>query len=114
MRGSTLIEIIVAITILSVGVLGLVGTGVAVNRLLGRGHWATVAAAEAEARLEILKAQAGDSAGCANLAGGSASVSAGLTTRWGVTGGGSSHTVTVEVTGGGLRADTILTVIGCP
>jgi hypothetical protein len=113
-RGSSLVEIIVAITVLCVGVLGLVGTGAAVNRLLGEGHWATVAAAEAEARLETLKAAAVDSIGCAGLAGGSAAVSGGLTARWGVSGAGSNHTVTVALTGGGTRADTVSTIIRCP
>jgi hypothetical protein len=85
-----------------------------VNRLLGRGHWATVAAVEAEARLETLRSAAIDSSGCAGLAGGSGAVSGGLTARWGVTGGGSSHAVTVTLTGGGTRSDSVLTIIGCP
>lgn len=112
--GSSLVELMISLTILSVGVLGLIGTGVAANRLLGRGHWATVAALAAERRLEILKAVATDSASCAGMSAGSAPLPGGLTEQWSVTAGLSTQSLLVVVTGDGSRTDSLSTVIRCP
>lgn len=112
--GSSLVELIISLTILSIGVLGLVGTGVAVNRLLGQGRWATVAALAAERRLEMLKATAVDSTTCAGLTGGSALLPGGLNEQWSITRGLSTQALQVVVTGGARRADTLSTILRCP
>jgi prepilin-type N-terminal cleavage/methylation domain-containing protein len=113
-RGLSLVEILIALTILGIGVMGLIGVGVAVNRMLGSGRWATEAAAIAERRLETLRAAAVDSAACASLSGGSAPASAGLTETWIVRARPSSVAVDVIVASASSGPDTISTLLSCP
>ena len=54
--GFTMIEILVAVTILVVGVLGMMGTSAAVTRMLSRGNRSNRAAFYAQERLERLQA----------------------------------------------------------
>jgi prepilin-type N-terminal cleavage/methylation domain-containing protein len=113
-RGISLIEILVALTILSVGLLGLVGASAMVSRMLGQGRWSTVTMAYAERRLELLRASAGDSTACAALSGGTAPLPGGLTERWVVSPGVRSIAIEVIVAGRLSRVDTVATVIQCP
>lgn len=62
--GFTLVELLVALTILSVGLLGLVVTSALVTRMIGRGQRSANAALFASRRLERLRA-----GGCAAGAG---------------------------------------------
>jgi prepilin-type N-terminal cleavage/methylation domain-containing protein len=112
-KGTSLIEVMVALTILSVGLLGLVGASATVTALLGRGRWATVTTSYAERRLELLRRVAGDSAGCAAVAGGSSSLPQGLAESWSISPGIGSLAVEVVVTGRGARADTLAAVLPC-
>lgn len=57
-RGFTIIEIIIAIIVLTVGVLGLVTTAALVTRMIGRGQRSAVATAFGSRRLEQLRARA--------------------------------------------------------
>jgi len=57
-RGFTIIEIIIAIIVLTVGVLGLVSTAALVTRMIGRGQRSAVATAFGARRLERLRAGA--------------------------------------------------------
>ncbi|HET7583741.1 MAG TPA: hypothetical protein VFK13_02480 [Gemmatimonadaceae bacterium] len=63
--GFTIIEVIVAVMILIVGVLGLASTAAVVSRMIGSGGYQTVAANVAQSRFEKLR-----STRCADLAGG--------------------------------------------
>jgi type II secretion system protein I len=54
-RGFTLIEVLVALVLLTVGVMALVGTSALVSRMIGRGRSSTVAVQVATARLESLR-----------------------------------------------------------
>jgi prepilin-type N-terminal cleavage/methylation domain-containing protein len=55
-RGFTIVEIIIAILVLTVGLLGLVTTAALVTRMIGRGQRASAAAGFAARRLERLHA----------------------------------------------------------
>ena len=112
-RGLSLVEILVALTILSVGLLGLAGAGVTVTRLLGDGRWATTTMGSASGRIELLRAAARDSASCASLSGGSAPLPGGLLERWTISPGDRSVAVAVVVSGRRSRADTLTAVIPC-
>jgi len=57
-RGFTIIEIIIAIIVLTVGVLGLVTTAALVTRMIARGQRSATAAAFASRRLERMRAGA--------------------------------------------------------
>jgi len=111
--GLTIIEVLVAVLILNVGLLGLVATAGAVTRMIGQGRMTTVAAALAAERLEALRSQ-----GCPAPGGGSE-------TRDGVSAGWEvavppfprARTLMVAVqwvTPSGPRADSIMTVLYCP
>ena len=66
-RGFSLVEVVVAILILTVGVLGLAASAGTITRLTGEGGRTGGAAAAAETRFEILRATP-----CASLANGTA------------------------------------------
>lgn len=57
-RGFTIIEIIVAIVVLTVGLLGLVTTAALVTRMMGRGQRTAMSATFAQSRLERLRSSA--------------------------------------------------------
>jgi prepilin-type N-terminal cleavage/methylation domain-containing protein len=57
--GFTLVEILIAIVVLSVGVLALTGTSATINRMIGRGRVETHAALLASNRIEQLRLAAG-------------------------------------------------------
>jgi type IV pilus modification protein PilV len=55
-RGFTMVEIIIAIIVLTVGLLGLVSTSALVTRMIGRGQRSAMAANFAQQRLERMRA----------------------------------------------------------
>jgi Tfp pilus assembly protein PilV len=57
--GLTVTEVLVAVVVLTVGVLALVGSWAQVSRMIGRGRHATVAAMLAAGRVERLRVVAG-------------------------------------------------------
>jgi prepilin-type N-terminal cleavage/methylation domain-containing protein len=58
-RGFTMVEIMVALVLLTVGVMALVGTSAMVSRMIGKGRGSTIAVQVATARLERLRRIAG-------------------------------------------------------
>jgi prepilin-type N-terminal cleavage/methylation domain-containing protein len=65
-QGFTIVEVIVAILVLTVGLLALVTSAALVTRMIGRGQRSAVAAQYAQRRLEMLRAS-----GCKAQTGGS-------------------------------------------
>ena len=65
-QGFTIVEVIVAILVLTVGLLALVTSAALVTRMIGRGQRSAVAAQYAQRRLEMLR-----TSGCKSQAGGS-------------------------------------------
>src|SRR2546427_3040103 len=65
-QGFTIVEVIVAILVLTVGLLALVTSAALVTRMIGRGQRSAVAAQYAQRRLEMLHVT-----GCTSQAGGS-------------------------------------------
>lgn len=118
--GFSLIEVLVAIVILSIGLLALAQSSGSVTNMIGRSQQDSEAAATAQARIDNLRQTAAStSPKCTSLASGSATGPAtGTTTAWTVSGSGDSRTVVVVVTyriggGRGTRSETIRTVLGC-
>jgi type IV pilus assembly protein PilV len=119
--GFTLIEVMVAIIILSVGVLGLVSTSALVTRMIGRGNMTTKATQLAQVRLETLRQQAlSTSPSCSSVASGTADDASGMSEAWTVsTPAGSTNlrqfsvTVTYPITNG-TRTATMTTQVRCP
>lgn len=116
--GFTITEVMVAIVVLSVGVLALIGGAAGSRRMLAQGERTTWAAAVASARLETLRRAANrTSPRCtdASFAGGTG-VTSGVTEQWVVQKSGSYATALAIVTYrtyNGSVTDTVATVIGC-
>jgi prepilin-type N-terminal cleavage/methylation domain-containing protein len=115
-RGFTLVEVLIAVVILSVGVLGMVGAAGLVSRMIGQGKRNTQAAVVAMQRMEILRGQAlSTNPRCTALAGGTAATT-GVTETWTVTGTGKSRRIRLIVqyqTNRGTAVDTMHTVVSC-
>lgn len=109
-RGFTLVELVVAIMVISIGIIGLASTAGAVTRQMGGGRRMVIAASVARARFERMAAQ-----NCATVASGSASMR-GITESWTATQGTLSvmvqNTVTYTTTRGN-RSQTFTTRIPC-
>lgn len=75
-----MIELVIAILVLVVGVLGLVGTSAAVARMSGEGVRRATAAEMAQSRFEILRG-----AGCAMPVGAGSYTARGVGENWSVT-----------------------------
>ncbi len=104
-----MIELILAVTLLAVGVLAVAATTVPLGRLIRRGDAQAASAAAAGAVIETLRA-----GGCATAAGSAAGH--GLRIAWSATGSGALHELTVVATypwGPGIRSDTFATTVGC-
>ena len=112
-RGFTIIEMMVAIMILSVGVLGLASTAAVVTRQMGGGVMQATAASRANSRFEQLHAR-----NCTTLAGESGSVtSRGITEEWSAANIQRAVVVKVGVTYHTTRGDrshTYESKIPCP
>jgi type IV pilus modification protein PilV len=109
--GFTLVEVIVAMTLLSVGILALAGLSATVMRNLNGAAQQTIAATLGQSRLEQLR-----SFNCATLSNGSAT-RRGMSEIWKVSAGTRSVTAFVTVSyfdGRGKRQHTYRTIIPCP
>lgn len=115
--GFSLVELVIAIVVLTVGLLGLLTTAALVTRMIARGERAAVAATFAVQRLERLRAQA-----CSNRAAGSETLdrrsSAAAGNEWRFHGAGDSTyrillVTTYRASAGRTRADTVETAITC-
>ena len=116
--GFTITEVMVAVVILSVGILALLGGAVGSKRMLSQGERTTWAAAVASARLETLRRAANrTNPRCtdASFAGGTGTTR-GVTEKWVVTKSSNYATVLAIITYNkynGTATDTVATVIGC-
>ena len=112
--GFTLVELMVAMLILTVGLLGLLGTAATTIRVIGEGDRTVGAAYHASGRIDELVAL-----GCDNVAGGAETVEAIYRLSWTVAGDTTSEVrplmMIAEYPGarGQVRADTFETGIPC-
>ncbi len=117
-RGFSIVEVLVAIIILTIGLLALAQSSGAVTTMIGRGKQDTQAALAAQQQLERLRQVATTTTPkCTSLSSGTATGPApGTTTVWTVAGTGNSRDVTVTVTyrvSRGTRSETVRAVLGC-
>jgi type IV pilus modification protein PilV len=117
-RGFSIVEVLVAIIILTIGILALAQSSGAVTTMIGRGKQDTQAAAAAQQVLERLRQQASTTTPmCTALANGTETgPRPGMTRAWTVTGTGDSRTVVVTVTyriSRGTRQEIIRAQLGC-
>jgi prepilin-type N-terminal cleavage/methylation domain-containing protein len=115
--GFTLVELLIAVILLSIGALALSSSSGSVTRMLYSGRNKTNASAVAQSRLEQLRNTARSTIpNCTALASGSATTGV-FSESWTVTGTGRSRTVTLQLSyrsGPRLQGDTLYTQIYCP
>jgi prepilin-type N-terminal cleavage/methylation domain-containing protein len=118
-HGFTLVEVLVAIVVLSVGILALTGSSAVINRMIGRGKVETHAALLAARRVEHLRLAAASTlprCTSSEFASGGPVWEDGLQQTWTVTPVGSSRRVRVTVsylTVRGRRSAVLETSIPC-
>jgi prepilin-type N-terminal cleavage/methylation domain-containing protein len=117
--GFTLIEVLVAVTILAVGVVALAGSSATVTRMIGRGKIDTRAAQLATLKVDSLRLAAySTTPRCTApaLANGGPQTTDHVTLSWTVAANGTRRTVTVSATyatGRGSRTEVLTTYIEC-
>ena len=117
--GMTLIEALVALIVLSIGILALSGSSSLITRMIGRGKAETHAAMAASRRVEMLRQAAQSSTPrctAPEFASGGPVLEDGLTQSWTVPSAGSIRRVRVTVsylTVRGIRSAVLETAVAC-
>jgi type II secretory pathway pseudopilin PulG len=114
--GFSTVEVLVALIVLSVGLLGTLATAAVTTRLIAEARARDRATLIAAARLESERAIAAAVGGCAALAGGTRSLPGRIQEGWSMTGVGPLRQLEVIVTlptHRGFRSDTVRTVLRC-
>jgi prepilin-type N-terminal cleavage/methylation domain-containing protein len=117
--GMTLVEVLMAIVVLGIGILGLAGSSGLATRMIGSGKVETLAAMRAASRLELLRAAANSTTPhcqAPSFSGGGPVLSDALTESWAVTPSGSLRGVRVIVsyrTVHGVRSALVESKITC-
>ena len=115
--GFTIIEVLVAVTILAVGVVAMAGSSAAVTRMIGRGKTDTRAAQLATLKVDSLRLVAySTTPRCTALANGGPVTADHVSTSWTVAVSGTGRTVTVSAsyrTARGARTQVLTTHIEC-
>lgn len=116
-RGFTLAEVMIALLILSVGLLAIAASSGSVYRMLGHGKLSTEVAHIVSTRMEILRRQANRTTPrCTAVSSGTDTAQTNVVETWTVTGIGPSRNVTIVVTtpaGHGPARDTIFAMLDC-
>jgi prepilin-type N-terminal cleavage/methylation domain-containing protein len=118
-RGFTLVEVLLAVVLLSVGILALVGSSTMVTRMIGWGRESTLVGQRSVSRFDRLRQAAyGTNPPCtsASFASGSQSAYQGVSETWTVPTTGNSRLVTLILsyrTPGRAKADTVKTYFLC-
>jgi prepilin-type N-terminal cleavage/methylation domain-containing protein len=110
-RGFSLAEVMIAMVILTVGVLGLAASSAAITKMSSEGGRSGGSAAVAESRIEALSATP-----CANIASSGSATTGKFTESWTVTTASLLKTVTVTVSypsGRATRTSTYVAYISC-
>jgi prepilin-type N-terminal cleavage/methylation domain-containing protein len=115
--GFTLIEVLVAVTVLAVGVVAMAGSAGAVTRMISRGKFDTRAVQLATQQVETLRRAAYfTTPRCTALANGGPQTTDHVTLSWTVAVNGTGRDVTVSATyatGRGSRTEVLTTYIEC-
>jgi prepilin-type N-terminal cleavage/methylation domain-containing protein len=117
--GVTLVEVLIAIVVLSIGVLALTGSSALVTRMIGRGKVETEAALRASRRVELLRAAAASTTPrcqAPSFSNGGPVIFDALAESWVVSPSGTLRRVRVSVsylTVRGVRSAMLETVVAC-
>lgn len=117
--GFTIVEVLVAVMVLSIGVIALMGSTAMTTRMIGQGRRTTMAMEVASRRLETLRAMANRTnplCSAGSFASGGPVTTDGVTETWVVPAAGSSravHAIVTYMRAGGTYTDTLQTMIQC-
>jgi prepilin-type N-terminal cleavage/methylation domain-containing protein len=117
--GFSIVEVLVALLVLGIGILGLSGSSAMITRMIGRGKAETHAAVAASRRVEMLRQAAHSSTPrctAADFASGGPLIQDGLTESWTITPAGPVRRVRVTVTYltvQGTRSAVLETAVAC-
>jgi len=117
--GFTLVEVLVAIVILSIGLLALASASANVSRMAGYGKWATAASQVATRRLETIRQVAySTTPACTSsaLVGGGPLYANGMTESWRIVGTGNTRAVEIIVSyprAQRVVTDSVSTILRC-
>ena len=122
-QGFTIIEIMLAVIVLSIGVMALVGSSAMATRMVGRGGMSTQVTQVALARADLLRAYAAStSPGCTNAAVANGTANSGpngqITETWQLTGNAGDPVRDVRMmftyrVPRGTRTDTMMITLYC-
>jgi len=116
--GFTLLEVLLAMLVLTLGLGAVLGTSVRTTRMVLRARQATRAVEAAASLMEALRLRAAASPpGCPGLTDGADTVAGEIGRRWRLRAIGSLREATVTVVTaipGGLREDSLVSVLACP
>lgn len=116
--GFTIVEVLVALIVLTTGLLAVAAGSGSVYRMLGSGRRSSAAAAVAQTRLEALRRDANRTTPrctASTLVSGTAQAN-GITERWVVSGTGNSRSImeiVVAPTSRGTTTDTLFATLEC-
>jgi hypothetical protein len=96
-RGITLVEVIISITMIAIGVFGLLGSAASVATQMGGGVRQTVAASIVQARIDSLTSLSCAQLAVAGVVSGT-STERGIKESWSITDGKNIKTIAVELT----------------
>jgi len=119
-QGFTLVEVLVAMIVLSVGIVALMGSAGTVSRMISMGKASTIASHVAERRIETIRAQAAAATpACSGLTNGNGTAELGMTETWVISvpsGLPTARTIQATVTyqtGSGTRTVNLVSIIRC-
>lgn len=118
-KGFTLAEVMIALLILSIGLLAIAASSGSVYRMLGRGKMSTEIAHVVSSRIELLRREANKTTPrCTSpsFASGIDTADVNVIEQWTVTGSGATRNVTVVVSvpdGHGPANDTVFALLDC-
>jgi len=123
-QGFTIVEIMLAVVVLSIGVMALVGSSAMATRMVGRGGMSTQVTQVALARADLLRAYAAStSPGCTNAAVANGTATSGpattpITETWQLTGNAGDPVRDVRMmftyrVPRGTRTDTMMITLYC-
>ncbi|HSE68246.1 MAG TPA: hypothetical protein VLB12_14760 [Gemmatimonadales bacterium] len=116
LAGFSTVEVLVALIVFDLGLLGAVSTTALATRLLTDARNRAGATVAISDRIEMVRNAARAPNGCAALTGGTRPLGGGVSERWALTGSGPTRLLDIIITSTtarGIHADTVRTVVSC-
>lgn len=116
-EGFTIVEVLIAVIMLTIGILGLASTTGGITRMMSNGQRKTRSYAKAASIMDSLRNEAKRS--CGSLANGSGTSAPDITVSWRISNAGSTnatHVIEIRTSymvGGRAKGDTLIATVRC-